>query len=110
MKKRQLKKILDLYVMDADDDLLVPPSVYRPEEREMEKYFSKAWRISNPEKAKMLYEALDKAREEAEAKCGCGCDCHEDGCNCGEEGCDCHHDHAEGECCCGEEGCKCGKH
>jgi len=95
MKKRQLKKILDLYVMDATDDMLIPPSVYRPEEREMEKYFSKAWRISNPEEAKKFFEALEKARAEAEAKCCC----------CGDD-CDC-----EGgeSCTCGEEGCHCGK-
>lgn len=100
MKKRQLKKILDLYVMDASDDILIPPSVYRPEEREMEKYFSKAWRISNPEEAKKFFEALEKARADAEAKCCC---------DCGKDGCDCDHDHEEG-CCCGEDGCKCGKH
>lgn len=103
MKRRQLKKILDLYVMDADDDILIPPSVYRPEEREMEVYFSKAWRISNPEEAKKFYEALDKARIEAEKKCSCGC-----GCDCGDNGCECGDKKDEG-CCCGENGCKCGK-
>lgn len=104
MKKRQLKKILDLYVLDAGDDILIPPSVYRPEEREMEKYFSKAWRISNPEEAKKFFEALEKARAEAEAEYNNGCCC---GGNCegdckgdckGDEGCDCN-----------GEGCKCKK-
>ena len=109
MKKRQLKKILDLYVLDAGDDILIPPSVYRPEEREMEKYFSKAWRISNPEEAKKFYEALEQARAEAEAECGCGCGCHDDGCECGGD-CNCDHEHHEDGCCCGEDGCKCGKH
>lgn len=68
MKRRQLKKIMELYLLDADEDLLVPPSVYRYEDREMEKYYSKAWRISNPEKAAELDKAIEQALQEAEKK------------------------------------------
>lgn len=95
MKKRQLKKILNLYVMDSDDDMLIPPSQYRPEERKMEKYFSKAWQISNPEEAKSFFEALEKARSESNCCC-----CHDDDCDCDGE-CNCNHDH---------EGCHCQEH
>ena len=66
MKRRQLKKIMELYLLDADEDLLVPPSIYRYEDREMEKYYSKAWRISNPEKAAELDKAIEEALAEAE--------------------------------------------
>lgn len=54
--------------MDADDEFLIPPSAYREEERELEKYYSKAWRISNPERAKEIDAAVEKAIKEAEAK------------------------------------------
>lgn len=98
MKKRQLKKIMNLYVMDADDDILIPPSVYRPEERAMEIYFSKAWQVSHPEEAKKLYEEIEKLRDNAcTGTCG----------NC-EGNCDCEKDNQEG-CCCGPEGCSCKK-
>lgn len=93
MKKRQLKKIMNLYVMDTEDDILIPPSVYRPEEREMEVYFSKAWQISHPEEAKKLYEEIEKLRDNAcTGNCGnCGNECEGDGkCEgCGPEGCSC---------------------
>lgn len=68
MKYRQKKKIMDLYLLDADEDLLIPPSVYRYEDREMEKYYSKAWRISNPEKAKEMDKAIEQALAEAAEK------------------------------------------
>lgn len=101
MKKRQLKKILDTYLVDADGETLVPPSVYREDDRATEKFFQRAWQISNPEKAKEIQEALEKAYAEAEEHCSCGCggdcDCHHDH----EEGeCKCHGEHKEGECCC----------
>ena len=69
MKKRQIKKITNLYLLDADEDLLVPPSIWKAEEKEMIKYGSKAWRISNPEKAKEIDKAIEQAIREAEAKC-----------------------------------------
>ncbi len=68
MKKRQLKKIMNLYVLDAEEDLMIPPSIYRAEDREMIKFYSKAWKISNPEKAKELDEAIEKAIKDAQAK------------------------------------------
>lgn len=68
MKKRQTKKIVELYLLDTDENLLIPPSVYRYEDREMEVYRSKAWRISNPEKAAELDKALQEALEEAQKK------------------------------------------
>lgn len=64
MKKRQVKKIVDLYLLDEAEDLLIPPSVYRYEDREMEKFFSKAWRISNPKQAEEIDKAIEKALEE----------------------------------------------
>lgn len=91
MKSRQLKKILDTYLLDTEEDLMIPPSVYRVEEREMNVYYSKAWRISNPEKAEEMDKAIEKALQEAHA-CGCGCECgehcdceDEDHCNCGDD-------------------------
>lgn len=65
MKKRQLKKIINSYLLDTEEDLLIPPSVYRAEDREMDKFYSKAWRISNPEKAKEIDLAVEKALQDA---------------------------------------------
>lgn len=92
MKKRQMNKILNTYLLDTDEDLLVPPSVYRAEEREMDVYYSKAWRISNPAKAKEMDEAIEKAIQEAQCNCGCDCEgeCHcDDDCHC-DDNCHCH--------------------
>lgn len=92
MKKRQLKKILDIYLVDEDGETLIPPSIYKEDDKSMEKYFQKAWMISNPEKSKEIQAALEKAYEEAEKHCDCGC------------GCECDHEHekceCEGECHC----------
>lgn len=52
--------------MDADEEFLIPPSAYRAEERELDKFYSKAWRISNPEKAKEIDEAVERAIKEVE--------------------------------------------
>ena len=68
MRKRQIKKILETYLMDADEEFLIPPSAYRAEERELDKFYSKAWRISNPEKAKEIDEAVERAIKEVEEK------------------------------------------
>ncbi len=68
MRKRQIKKILETYLMDADEEFLIPPSAYRAEEKELEKFYSKAWRISNPEKAAEIDAAVEKALSEAESK------------------------------------------
>lgn len=99
MKKRQLKKILDTYLVDEDGVTLVPPSIYREDDRATEKFFQKAWQISHPEEAKEIQAAMEKAYAEAAEHCSCGC----------------HHDHADGECCCHEDHkdgeCKCnGEH
>ena len=59
---------MDLYLLDADEDLMIPPSVYRAEDREMDKFYSKAWRISNPEKAKEIDAAIEKALQAAQEK------------------------------------------
>jgi len=66
MKKRQTKKIVETYLLDENEDLLIPPSVYRQEDRQMLKYFSKAWRISNPEQAKEIDKAFEDAIKKAE--------------------------------------------
>lgn len=68
MKTRQIKKIMDLYLFDEDEDLLIPPSVYRYEDREMEKYYSKAWRISNPKQAAEMDKAIEEAIAQAQKK------------------------------------------
>lgn len=66
MNTRQRKKIIDLYYMDTDQEMLLPPSVVRAEERNLMIYESKAWRISHPEEAKKHDEALKKALDELE--------------------------------------------
>lgn len=86
MKKRQLKKILDTYLVDSDGETLVPPSVYREDDRAMDKYFQKAWMISNPEKSKEIQEALEKAYKEAEEQCSCGCHGDHEHCDCEKHG------------------------
>ncbi len=65
MNKRQMKKIESTYLLDEEEDLLLPPSAWKQEDREMEKYFSKAWRISNPEKAKEMDAAIEEAKKKA---------------------------------------------
>ena len=76
MRKRQIKKIINSYYWDTDEDILLPPSVMREEFRAEEIYFSKAFMISNPEEAlefqKKLGERIEaewkKSQEQAEAE------------------------------------------
>ena len=76
MRKRQVKKIINSYYWDTDEDILLPPSVMREEFRAEEVYFSKAFMISNPEEAlefqKKLGERIEaewkKQQEQAEAE------------------------------------------
>ena len=76
MRKRQIKKIINSYYWDTDEDILLPPSVMREEFRAEEVYFSKAFMISNPEEAlefqKRLGERIEaewkKQQEQAEAE------------------------------------------
>ena len=76
MRKRQIKKIINSYYWDTDEDILLPPSVMREEFRAEEVYFSKAFMISNPEEAlefqKKLGERIEaewkKSQEQAEAE------------------------------------------
>ena len=51
MRKRQIKKIIGTYYWDTEEDIMLPPSVMREEFRAEEVYYSKAFIISNPEKA-----------------------------------------------------------
>lgn len=67
MKKRQIKKIIDTYYWDTEEDIMLPPSVMREEFRAEEVYFSKAFMISNPEKA-LEYQKKLEAAIEAEAE------------------------------------------
>lgn len=67
MKKRQIKKIMGTYYWDTDEDIMLPPSVVREEFRAEEVYFSKAFIISNPEKA-AEYQKKVEERIEAETK------------------------------------------
>lgn len=67
MKKRQIKKIIDTYYWDTEADIMLPPSVVREELKAEEIYFSKAFIISNPEKAEE-YQKLIQERIEAETK------------------------------------------
>ena len=67
MKKRQIKKIIDTYYWDTEADIMLPPSVVREELKAEEVYFSKAFIISNPEKA-AEYQKLIQERIEAETK------------------------------------------
>ena len=76
MRKRQIKKIINSYYWDTDEDILLPPSVMREEFRAEDVYFSKAFMISNPEEAlefqKKLGERIEaewkKQQEQAEAE------------------------------------------
>lgn len=67
MRKRQIKKIIDTYYWDTDEDIMLPPSVVREELRAEEVYFSKAFIISNPEKAQEFQKKIEE-RIEAETK------------------------------------------
>ena len=51
MRKRQIKKIINSYYWDTDEDILLPPSVMKEQFRAEEVYFSKAFMISYPEQA-----------------------------------------------------------
>ena len=67
MKKRQIKKIMGTYFWDTEEDILLPPSVVKQEFKAEEVYYSRAFEISNPEKALEFQKAIE-ARYEAEAK------------------------------------------
>ncbi len=67
MRKRQIKKIIDTYYWDTDEDIMLPPSVVREELRAEEVYFSKAFIISNPEKTQEFQKKIEE-RIEAETK------------------------------------------
>ena len=67
MKKRQIKKIINSYYWDTEEDIMLPPSVMKEEFRAEEVYFSKAFIISNPEKAAEFQKKLEE-RIEAETK------------------------------------------
>ncbi|MFC2822268.1 MAG: hypothetical protein ACTTJW_03740 [Sphaerochaeta sp.] len=67
MRKRQIKKIINSYYWDTEEDIMLPPSVMRQDFRATEVYFSKAFMLSNPEKAEEMQKAL-KERLEAEEK------------------------------------------
>ena len=63
MRRRQIKKIINSYYWDTEEDILLPPSVMREEEV----YYSKAFIISNPEKAAEFQKKIEE-RIEAEIK------------------------------------------
>ena len=67
MRKRQIKKIINSYYWDTEEDILLPPSVLKEELRAEEVYYSKAFIISNPEKAKEFQKKIEE-RIEAETK------------------------------------------
>ncbi|MBP5161809.1 MAG: hypothetical protein ILP16_02375 [Spirochaetales bacterium] len=67
MKKRQIKKIINSYYWDTEEDIMLPPSVMKEEFRAEEVYFSKAFIISNPEKAAEFQKKVEE-RIEAETK------------------------------------------
>ena len=67
MRKRQIKKIINTYYWDTDEDILIPPSVMKQELRAEEVYYSKAFIISNPEEAEEFRKKLEE-RIEAETK------------------------------------------
>ncbi|MBO4424440.1 MAG: hypothetical protein J5599_05785 [Spirochaetales bacterium] len=67
MKKRQIKKIINSYYWDTEEDIMLPPSVMKEEFRAEEVYYSKAFIISNPEKAAEFQKKLEE-RIEAETK------------------------------------------
>ena len=65
MKKRQIKKIINSYYWDTEEDIMLPPSVMKEEFRAEEVYYSKAFIISNPEKAAEFQKKVEE-RIEAE--------------------------------------------
>ncbi|MBR0521184.1 MAG: hypothetical protein K6E89_05540 [Sphaerochaetaceae bacterium] len=67
MKKRQIKKIINSYYWDTEEDIMLPPSVMKEEFRAEEVYYSKAFIISNPEKAAEFQKKVEE-RIEAETK------------------------------------------
>ena len=67
MRKRQIKKIISSYYWDTEEDILLPPSVMKEELRAEEVYYSKAFIISNPEKAQEFQKKIEE-RIEAETK------------------------------------------
>ena len=67
MKKRQIKKIINSYYWDTDEDIMLPPSVMKEEFRAEEVYYSKAFIISNPEKAEEFRKRVEE-RIAAETK------------------------------------------
>ncbi len=67
MKKRQIKKIIGTYYWDTEEDIMLPPSVVKEELKAEEVYYSKAFIISNPEKAKEFQKRIEE-RIEAETK------------------------------------------
>lgn len=67
MRKRQIKKIINSYYWDTEEDILLPPSVMREELRAEEVYYSKAFIISNPEKVAEFQKKIEE-RIEAETK------------------------------------------
>ncbi len=67
MKKRQIKKIIGTYYWDTEEDIMLPPSVVKEELKAEEVFYSKAFIISNPEKAKEFQRRIEE-RIEAETK------------------------------------------
>ena len=67
MKKRQIKKIINSYYWDTEEDIMLPPSVMKEEFRAEEVYYSKAFIIFNPEKAAEFQKKVEE-RIEAETK------------------------------------------
>lgn len=67
MRRRQIKKIINTYYWDTDEDILIPPSVMKKEFRAEEIYYSKAFMISNPEQAEEFQKKIEE-RIEAETK------------------------------------------
>jgi hypothetical protein len=67
MKKRQIIKIIGTYYWDTEEDIMLPPSVVKEELKAEEVYYSKAFIISNPEKAKEFQKRIEE-RIEAETK------------------------------------------
>ncbi|MCQ2412397.1 MAG: hypothetical protein MJ057_05525 [Sphaerochaetaceae bacterium] len=60
MKKRQIKKIIGTYYWDTDEDIMLPPSVMKQEFKAEEVFYSKAFIISNPEKALEFQKAIEE--------------------------------------------------
>ena len=67
MKKRQIKKVINSYYWDTEEDIMLPPSVMKEEFRAEEVYYSKAFIISNPEQAAEFQKKVEE-RIEAETK------------------------------------------